>query len=496
MKRSFLLLLLGWAMATSTGQAPGPPSVLYIFDSNNQPADLNPLYRNGDSTLAFGSDQGVALIEAIPILSAFDGDYYLVRAIDPELLVSALADVPHVYLDPQTLVLKTVAETAQRIGRRGWGLTRLNSLAKPVEIAPEYYPPAITVADTNIANLVSSITAQTSRQLIADISTIPTRYSFAQACRQAEQVIFNKFDSLGLDASYHSFNYSGTLMRNVIGEKLGEAHPESIIIVCAHLDCTSESPEQVAPGAEDNASGCAVVLEAARVLTQFPTDLTVRFMTFSGEEQGLVGSDSYASFVRSQGQAIVAVLNVDMVGYSGLYARDMHIFCDPTSFSLGALGSSTITSYTTLDTVTHYESYPRYGSDHYPFATRGYPAIFFIDAWDGFDWYPYYHTTADTVGYLNMTQQSAIGRAVAAMAATLARPHFGPGYLAGDANGSGDVNGIDVVFMVNYFKGLGPSPSPLLRADSNGDCVANGLDVVFLVNYFKGGPPPIVGQCD
>jgi hypothetical protein len=67
--------------------------------------------------------------------------------------------------------------------------------------------------------------------------------------------------------------------------------------------------------------------------------------------------------------------------------------------------------------------------------------------------------------------------------------------IPGDANNSGTLNGLDVVFLVNYLKGLGPAPSPLLCGDANGSCSVNGLDVVYLVSYFKGGPPPYGGNC-
>jgi hypothetical protein len=62
-------------------------------------------------------------------------------------------------------------------------------------------------------------------------------------------------------------------------------------------------------------------------------------------------------------------------------------------------------------------------------------------------------------------------------------------FIRGDANGSGTLNGVDVVYLVNYFKG-GPAPIPLQSGDANGNGEVNGLDVVYLINYFKGGPPP------
>jgi parallel beta-helix repeat protein len=61
----------------------------------------------------------------------------------------------------------------------------------------------------------------------------------------------------------------------------------------------------------------------------------------------------------------------------------------------------------------------------------------------------------------------------------------------GDANSSGNVTGLDVVYLVNYFKSKGPAPDPLLAGDANGSCSTTGLDVTYLVRYFKGmGPAP------
>jgi hypothetical protein len=64
-------------------------------------------------------------------------------------------------------------------------------------------------------------------------------------------------------------------------------------------------------------------------------------------------------------------------------------------------------------------------------------------------------------------------------------------YTRGDANGDGNLNGLDVIYLVAYFKGFGPPPDPPEAGDANGDGNTNGLDVIYLVAYFKGtGPPP------
>lgn len=68
-------------------------------------------------------------------------------------------------------------------------------------------------------------------------------------------------------------------------------------------------------------------------------------------------------------------------------------------------------------------------------------------------------------------------------------------FLPGDANGNDVVNGVDVVYLVQYLKG-GPAPVPMLSGDANGSCSVNGLDVTYMVIYFKGwGLPPFAGDC-
>jgi hypothetical protein len=69
-------------------------------------------------------------------------------------------------------------------------------------------------------------------------------------------------------------------------------------------------------------------------------------------------------------------------------------------------------------------------------------------------------------------------------------------FIPGDANDSGQLNGLDVTYLVAYLKTVGPPPAMRFQGDANGSCDVNGLDVVYLVNYFKGGSAPFAGECD
>ncbi|GAI54603.1 unnamed protein product, partial [marine sediment metagenome] len=103
---------------------------------------------------------------------------------------------------------------------------------------------------------------------------------------------------------------------NVIGVKRGVIHPDSIYaVICGHFDATSYLAPEIAPGADDNASGTTSVLEATRVMKDYEFEYSIRYIAFSGEEFGLYGSEYYASMACSQGDNILGVLNGDMIAY-------------------------------------------------------------------------------------------------------------------------------------------------------------------------------------
>ncbi|MDR5693846.1 MAG: M28 family peptidase [Armatimonadota bacterium] len=93
---------------------------------------------------------------------------------------------------------------------------------------------------------------------------------------------------------------------NVVASKLGRGQPRKVVVIGAHFDSVP-----AAPGANDNASGVAVVLEVSRVLAPRSYPYTLAFVAFGAEELGLLGSQHY---VRTAGQDVVAMINVDVVG--------------------------------------------------------------------------------------------------------------------------------------------------------------------------------------
>jgi Zn-dependent M28 family amino/carboxypeptidase len=128
------------------------------------------------------------------------------------------------------------------------------------------------------------------------------------------------FENIGhTNVYFHNYTESNYQLKNVICNKQGET--DKVIIICAHYDSRMkdrEDAESSALGADDNASGVAVVLETASILLQLDLYYTIQFVLFSGEEQDLWGAEEYANYVKGNNVDIHRVINLDMVGYPPL----------------------------------------------------------------------------------------------------------------------------------------------------------------------------------
>ena len=121
----------------------------------------------------------------------------------------------------------------------------------------------------------------------------------------ARDNIEDEMVAAGLDVELEAFEHGGDTWFNVVGSRVGTSRPDEVIVVGAHFDSVDN------PGADDNATGTALVLELARALGSIELAPTVRFVAFDREEQGKFGS---AAFAEDHAAEIVSVLTADMVG--------------------------------------------------------------------------------------------------------------------------------------------------------------------------------------
>jgi hypothetical protein len=242
--------------------------------------------------------------------------------------------------------------------------------------------------------------------------TIVTRYSYSgEPISQATRYVYEHFQDLGLDVSFHDYNWYGNRWRNVVAEQRGWYRPDEIYLITAHLDDMPSGP--VAPGADDNASGSIAVLVAADLLSSFDCGYTLRYVLFTGEEQGLRGSAAYAADVDAAGENVRAVLNLDMIAYdSDIYPIvELHYRSTvPGSENIAEVFTQVVAAYE-LDLMPEIlrDSWLGNYSDNRSFWEVGYPAILTIEDYEDFT--PYYHRTTDRLATLNLDYFTALVRA-------------------------------------------------------------------------------------
>jgi hypothetical protein len=172
-----------------------------------------------------------------------------------------------------------------------------------------------------ITDLVEQISLFDIKGTIQHLTGYSTRFTFSVKAAEARQWIHEQFITMGYsDVVYQDFILCDSLQKNIVCSKEGRGKSDKILILCAHYDSIAKSTTGwnwqtcPAPGANDNASGVAAMLEIARILKNIDMNYTIRFIAFTGEEQNLWGSRAYADYALTNKMDIVLVINLDEIG--------------------------------------------------------------------------------------------------------------------------------------------------------------------------------------
>lgn len=178
---------------------------------------------------------------------------------------------------------------------------------------------------------------------------------------------------------------------NVVGELVGQSQPEDVMVVGAHFD-----GHDIAPGARDDASGAAVVLEAARALAKHRQYLakTVRFVCFPCEEIGLIGSFAYIEAHRETLKRHQFMLNLDMAGSGGTKMVMLQGWDELIPY-FNDIAARMKQGFAVASQLSPY-------SDMYPFAINGVPAAMLGNAASMNSSRGFGHTAADTVDKVSL----------------------------------------------------------------------------------------------
>ncbi len=318
--------------------------------------------------------------------------------------------------------------------------------------------------------------------------------------------------SFGLTVTLEPFLFDypepDTVYYNVVATKLGTTYPDQVYIVSAHYDSAypftehGKAPlivdprgeEQGVPGADDNASGVALVLEAARVLSQYDSQYTIRFIAFDAEEWGKVGSFAYVE--DHIDEDIVGVANADMVAYNnGTNGAD--IKCTAPSEPLQNALAQAVDAY--ANGLSYNLRGDSAGSDQWSFEKAGFQACQLTEARPGS---PFWHTMRDNVeeqDYLDYTYATRITRSMVGFLVDNA------GVIVDDIpdadyDSDGDVDADDHDVFVSCYTGPGiPPENPdcnFFDFESDGDVDCADWDLFLAVWTEPPVAAPIFPPCE
>ena len=249
---------------------------------------------------------------------------------------------------------------------------------------------------TNLDSLVSYVRILSGEDsvIIGDSTVLIARRVSSTGNDLAAEYIKEKLETYGLEIYDQQYSSQG---RNIYAIQWGTTYPEEYFIYCAHYDAVTYFC------ADDNASGVAGVLEAARILSDYQFNYSIIYALWDEEEIGLVGSNFFAAQADSNNMIIKGVVNYEMSGYDSNDDGLMDIHTRPISNSV--LLSNflfAIDSIYNLPLQLVIYNPGTTASDHNSFWQKNYSAICFSEAYYGGDFNPYYHSAQDRIDKFNL----------------------------------------------------------------------------------------------
>ena len=390
--------------------------------------------------------------------------------------------------------MKITDENARQLAEKGYYIVKVFRRPLPLEYKPpvtlpKHYPSPPSAGSLNYPSIDSLLSLVSQDSLYAwdlRMQNFRTRYSYSDSIVKARDWLMNKFLSFGLDSVWLHHYYYDSNQWNVVATVVGTVKPDKVIVVGGHYDSvvygSGTNPYTWAPGADDNATGTVATLEIARIIALNPLPVTVMFVPFAQEEQGLVGSGYFADYLSSALTDVYLMINQDMIAHSVDADPDVAIYAASSAMGFVDVMINMANTYTSLRP---YYAGQTGGSDHYSFYQNGYDAVF---AHEGDFFTNGWHKNYDVVDSLNFPYMKQVVQMCLATLITVAKS---VGYKIGDPTMNGVIDLGDVVFLIDYVYKGGSAPDPFSSGDVTCDAQITLEDIVFLINYlYKNGPPP------
>ena len=332
-------------------------------------------------------------------------------------------DVPVLHDRGRFLLVQLDPDRARRLATEEETCFGVMPLADAQVVFEERDRPAARAGVPFIQNLVNIPAVASVETSLKKLVSFPTRHSTSAGFSSAATWARKQLNQMGYKTRLQSVDVTGSKSRNVIADKAGTGTGDrQVVLVTAHLDSINlhGGPAAPAPGADDNASGSAGVLEIARAFKDHQGVHDLRFILFGGEEQGLFGSKRYvATLPHAERKRIAAVVNMDMVGSLNVASPSVLLEGAAVSKTIMDRLASAAETYTTLKVES---SLHPFASDHVPFILAGVPAVLTIEGADSTN--DTVHSGSDTLQRIDFSLLVEILKMnVAFVAETIAASH-------------------------------------------------------------------------
>ncbi|HRO15562.1 MAG TPA: M28 family metallopeptidase [Paracoccus sp. (in: a-proteobacteria)] len=292
------------------------------------------------------------------------------------------------------LTLEELARV-QEHGETCFGIRRLPEDAAVVTTLA----PTRRAADPSIARLVSQVDVPALTGTLTGLVGFRTRHSLSAEFSAAADRMESELETLGFSVARTAISVGAATSFNVIADRTGTAADRRLVIATAHLDSVNIAGgfSADAPGADDNGSGSAGILEIARIFSGKALAHDLRLILFGGEEQGLHGSQQYvAALSQAERDRIDSVINMDMIGCVNM--QPMTVMLEGAAVSQALMNdlADAAHDYTSLAVQT---SLNPFASDHVPFINAGLPCLLTIEGADTAN--HDIHTANDTLGKID-----------------------------------------------------------------------------------------------
>ncbi len=226
--------------------------------------------------------------------------------------------------------------------------------------------------------------------------------------------ISQTLEGYGLEVENQVYASGG---RNIIGIQEGTVYPDEYYMICAHYDAVTYYC------ADDNASGTAGVMEAARIFKDYNFEYSIIYALWDEEEIGLIGSGHYATQAANNNQIIHGVVNMDMIAWDSDddMVVEIHTSNEASSYELANYVVEIDNLYG-LDVVPAVQNPGTSASDHSRFWNNGYKACLLIEEYYGGDFNPYYHSEEDRISIFNLPYFHEMAILAVATVSSLASP--------------------------------------------------------------------------